>query len=114
MVEIFEKHQTSKQFNDIYTRHVISARRMTDVIQLGNGTPYFFFQPMKFEHLAVCEKIAPFLSCSCVQARNFPTLFITSEQVGHVFLVSAFYIAFFPLKTLARVKKQLGLIQKEQ
>ena len=23
-----EKHQTSKQFNDIYTRHVISAMRM--------------------------------------------------------------------------------------
>ena len=52
---------------------------------------------MKFEQLAVGEKIAPFLSCSRVQARNFPTLFITSEQAGHVFLVSAFY-SFFSFK----------------
>ena len=87
------------------TLHVISAMRMTNVIHLVNSTPYFFFQPMKFEHLVVGEKIAPFLSCSRVQARNFPTLFVTSEQVGHVFLVSAFHIAFCPLKALARVKK---------
>ena len=50
---------------------------------------------MKLEHLAAGVKIAPFLSRSRVQARNFPTLFVTSEQVGHVFLVSAINIAFW-------------------
>ena len=74
--------------------HVILAIRMTDVIQLLNNTPCFFFQPMKLEHLAVGAKSRLFFSCSRVQARNFPTLFVTSEQVGHVFLVSAIYIAF--------------------
>ena len=76
------------------TLHVISAMRMTDVIQLVNNTPYLFFQPMKLEHLAVGVKIAPFLSCSRVQARNFPTPFVTSGQVGQVFIASAFYIPF--------------------
>ena len=40
------------------TLYVISAMRMTDVIHLVNSTPYFFFQPMKFEHLAIGEEIA--------------------------------------------------------
>ena len=74
-----------------FTLHVISAT--TDVIQLVNNT-HFFFQPMKLEHLAVGVKIAPFLSCSRVQARNFPTPFVTSGQVGQVFIASAFYIPF--------------------
>ena len=73
--------------------------------QLVNNTPCFFFQPMKLEHLAAGVKIAPFLSYSRVQARNFPTLFVTSEQVGHVFLVSAVLYTFLALKMLERVEK---------